>query len=199
MSRQTSSFWLPGELGYCSNVHAGESLTEVIANFSRFIAPVRQQQQLEQLDSGLWLSAAAAAELQQPTALLLFQQQLQLHAIRLTSLNGFPFGNFHQAKVKTSAYLPDWSEPKRLHYSKQLAVILASCLPDDCGQGVISTVPLGYQAHWTAEKQQQAEQQGQCATMHRCLQVLQLARRVSMRTRRFPSNVRMLSIPLRGP
>ncbi len=159
MSGKTSSFWLPGELGYCSNVHAGESLTEVMANFSRFIAPVRQKQQLDQLDSGLWLSAAAAAELQQPAALLLFQQQLKQHGIRLTSLNGFPFGNFHQAKVKTSAYLPDWSEPQRLQYSKQLAAILASCLPDDCEQGVISTVPLGYQAHWTAEKQQQAEQQ----------------------------------------
>jgi hypothetical protein len=159
MSGQVSSFWQPGELGYCSNVHAGESLTEVLANFSRFIAPVRQQQQLEQLDSGLWLSAAAAAELQQPAALQLFQQQLRQHGIRLTSLNGFPFGNFHQAEVKTNAYLPDWSEPERLHYSKQLAMILASCLPDDCERGVISTVPLGYQAHWTAEKQQQAQQQ----------------------------------------
>ncbi len=159
MTELAASCWHPSELGYCSNVHSGESLSEVIANFGRFIAPVRQKQQLEQLDAGLWLSAATAAELQQAAALLLFQQQLKHHGIRLTSLNGFPFGDFHQAKVKTCAYLPDWSTPERLSYSKQLATILASCLPDDCSQGVISTVPLGYQAHWTTEKQQQAEQQ----------------------------------------
>jgi hypothetical protein len=43
-----------------------------------------------------------------------------------------------------------------LNYSKNLAAILAACLPDNCESGAISTLPLGYKSHWNKQKQQAA-------------------------------------------
>ena len=59
-------------------------------------------------------------------------------------MNTFPFGNFHDARVKENVYLPDWSDPRRLEYTQDCARILAALLPDDATIGSLSTVPLGF-------------------------------------------------------
>lgn len=151
--------WQPHEFTYCSNLHPGESLAAIEHNLAHYFAPVRTQRRLETMHSGLWLSDQAAKQLQQPKALQQFQQSLRAHGVLLTSLNGFPFGGFHQKQVKHSVYLPDWSLRARLQYTQNLAQILAACLPDHIHSGVISTLPLGYQAVWTPEKQQAAIRQ----------------------------------------
>ncbi|MCG8463384.1 MAG: metabolite traffic protein EboE [Xanthomonadales bacterium] len=150
--------WRRDELSYCSNVHSGESLHEVSENIAQYSVGVRQRRHLPLMHTGLWLSALAAQALQNPKSLQAFKDHLNQHGIALSSLNGFPYGNFHQQQVKAKVYLPDWSMPQRLSYTQKLAKILAFCLPEACHRGTISTLPLGYRSYWSVEKQQQALQ-----------------------------------------
>ncbi len=148
--------WQATDIAYCSNVHAGENTADIKQNLVNFIQPVRKQRNLGSMATGLWISAVAARELQDIKQLIAFQQSMTLAKLRLTSINGFPYGGFHQEQVKFNVYLPDWSAPARLNYTKQLANILAACLPDDCHSGVISSLPLGYKLDWSTDKQQRA-------------------------------------------
>ncbi len=145
--------WDARDIAYCSNVHAGESAAQICENLRHYIEPVRQQRGLASMATGLWISASAARELKSPQLLTEFQQALETSGLQLTSINGFPYGGFHQQEVKAKVYLPDWSDQARLRYTKDLADILAACLPDDCDCGAISTLPLGYKRHWSSAKQ----------------------------------------------
>lgn len=153
-----SAGWTASQIGYCGNVHPAHDLAELRASIERQFQTVRQLRGLHEQESGLWISARAAAELQEASARANFLNLLRRAGLRLTSLNGFPYGRFHQGTVKAEVYRPDWSDPLRLEYSLQLAQLLAAALPPDCNQGVISSVPLGYATHWTSAKQQRAEQ-----------------------------------------
>ena len=59
------------------------------------------------------------------------------------TLNGFPYGTFHGARVKEEVYLPDWRDPERLRYTNLLADLLADLLPPGAAdlEGSVSTVP----------------------------------------------------------
>src|SRR5471030_2404395 len=153
------SGWTAAQLGYCSNVHPTRDLAGLRASIKQHFQGVRNLRGLQQQDSGLWICAHAAAQLQQESARVQFLALLKHSGLRLTSLNGFPYGEFHQGAVKADVYLPSWAEPKRLAYSLNLAQILALALPPDCHQGVISSVPLGYAASWNPTLQQRAEYQ----------------------------------------
>ncbi|MHA6194967.1 metabolite traffic protein EboE [Pseudomonas wadenswilerensis] len=147
------------QLGYCSNVHPAHDLAGLRSSIERHFQGVRRLRGLEQQDSGLWICARAAAELQQPAARAQFLDLLHDTGLRLTSLNGFPYGRFHDGAVKAEVYLPDWSMPERLAYSLDLARLLAEALPPDCAQGVISSVPLSYASGWSPLLQARAEDQ----------------------------------------
>ncbi len=151
--------WTAGQVGYCSNVHPVRDLAGLRAAIERHFQGVRRLRGLSGQDSGLWISARAAVELQEDSAQSAFMQLLDDSGLRLTSLNGFPYGQFHEGAVKAEVYLPDWSMPERLTYSLNLARILARALPAGCDQGAISTVPLGYAANWSPALQQRAENQ----------------------------------------
>ncbi|MCL1126900.1 metabolite traffic protein EboE [Shewanella surugensis] len=148
--------FLADEISYCSNVHSGGSLAQLRFNITHSIQAVRQQRKLSKMSVGLWISAVAANELNNEQALMSFKQLLDKTGLSLRSINGFPYGDFHQDAVKEKAYLPDWSTRERVQYSQVLAVILAACLPDDCDTGTISTLPLGYKKDWTPQKHQAA-------------------------------------------
>lgn len=149
--------WAAAQVGYCSNVHPTRDLAGLRSSIEQHFQGVRTLRGLNEQDSGLWISALAASELQQASARTDFLSLLQRSGLRLTSLNGFPYGQFHQGAVKAEVYLPSWADPERLAYSLNLARILADALPPDCKQGVISTVPLGYAASWNPALQQRAE------------------------------------------
>ncbi|MGY2167402.1 metabolite traffic protein EboE [Pseudomonas gingeri] len=153
------SGWHAAQLGYCGNVHPAPDLAGLRTSIQRQFQGVRRQRGLAEQDSGLWISARAAAELQSRPARESFLALLRDSGLRLTSLNGFPYGQFHQGAVKAEVYLPDWADPRRLEYSLQLARLLAAALPADCARGVISSVPLGYAATWDTHRQQRAVQQ----------------------------------------
>jgi sugar phosphate isomerase/epimerase len=149
--------WSGTQLSYCCNVHPGETLAEIGSNITRYIAPVRQRRGLERMSAALWLCADVAAQLiREPDALQAFRHSLDEHGLYLQTLNGFPYGGFHQARVKEQVYQPDWSTPERLDYTVNLATIVAACLPLDETVGSISTLPLGFAPEWTQERQQGA-------------------------------------------
>ncbi|KMT65457.1 metabolite traffic protein EboE [Catenovulum maritimum] len=155
-----TEFYSANQLTYCSNVHPGESLDAVIDNIQTKFVKVKNARQLSSMHSGLWLANKAAKSLiDEPDKLSLFQQVLKHNGVELTSLNGFPFGDFHQAVVKNKVYLPDWSETSRLDYSKNLAKILALCMPKAQLKGAISTLPFGYASLWNTRKQAKATEQ----------------------------------------
>ncbi|GAA0375730.1 metabolite traffic protein EboE [Bowmanella denitrificans] len=147
------------QIGYCSNVHPGESLAKILCNLDQGLLAVKRQRGLQRMHCGLWLSADAANTLQDPICRRDFIQTLHDQQLRLTTLNGFPFGQFHLTRVKEKVYLPDWSQDSRRQYTLALAELLADCLPADESTGSISTLPLGYAQTWSAEKHESAVRQ----------------------------------------
>lgn len=132
------------QIGYCGNVHPGRTIAEVKQNLTEHTLDVKSQVRPDQqMGVGLWLSATAARELDDSAALFEFRDWLAERNLLPYTLNGFPYGDFHQDVVKLDVYKPTWAEPDRLDYTVRLAEILNAILPP--GQsGTISTLPLGW-------------------------------------------------------
>ena len=132
------------KIGYCGNVHPGRTLEEVKQNLVKYSLDVKSKfSPSEPLGIGLWLSATTANELDNPETCLRLRDWLQEHELLPYTLNGFPYGDFHQEVVKHDVYLPTWAETERLQYTNQLANILDVLLPAG-HNGTISTLPLGW-------------------------------------------------------
>ena len=138
--------------GYCTNVHAGTSLSEAKDNLLKYAAQVRQQVAPQGLlPVGLWLPEPAAMSLVDQSGVLDFRDWLHEHSFMPYTINGFPQGDFHQDVVKHAVYEPTWTCDTRTRYTLYLAEILEAILPDG-GVGSISTLPLGWpHAPWNAE------------------------------------------------
>lgn len=129
-------------LSYCTNVHPGRTVDEVIQGIAEHTAAVRRQTDFP-VAAGLWLCDSVATELlQTETALEQLAQTLWQNDLCAYTLNAFPFGDFHTDRVKEQVYLPDWASKDRVRYTRNCASLLAQILPDG-GEGSISTVPLG--------------------------------------------------------
>lgn len=133
-------------LSYCTNVHPGRSVAEVEAGLDRYTVAVRDRYALP-LAAGLWLAKPVVDELTfVRNALPAFGEGLRRRGLTCHTLNAFPFGDFHNERVKENVYLPDWSQPPRLEYSRQCATVLAALLPAEVTDGSISTVPLSFKS-----------------------------------------------------
>ncbi len=131
-------------LSYCTNVHPGRTVAEVVDGISSHSAMAQRLLEFP-MAAGLWLSASVAQELSdQPSQLELLAQTLWQHDLCCYTLNTFPFGDFHSDRVKEQVYLPDWTDPRRLTYTEQCATLLSQLMPEG-GEGSLSTVPLGGQ------------------------------------------------------
>lgn len=151
------SGWSKEELGYCSNVHPCETFDELIQVIEVYLAGVRQARRLDKMATGLWINASIAQQLtQSDNKLHILKQVLNDNAIELLTLNGFPYGGFHEKTVKENVYQPNWCDERRLRYSIQLAYILSQLLPESENEGTISTVPLGFKQNWSTQDYQQA-------------------------------------------
>jgi sugar phosphate isomerase/epimerase len=128
-------------LGYCTNIHAGETWDEVFANVDTHVRAVKARVAPDRpFGVGLRLSAAAARRLLEPGVLEAFRDYLDASGLYVFTINGFPYGAFSGGAVKERVYRPDWLEDERLVYSDQLAEILATLTPDGV-EGSVSTVP----------------------------------------------------------
>jgi sugar phosphate isomerase/epimerase len=133
-------------LSYCTNIHPGETLFEVRAALATHLPEVKAQVSPAQpFGVGLRLSHAAAQQLTAADELEALRAWLDEHGLYVFTLNGFPYGAFHGARVKERVYEPDWRTPARVEYTAHLAAALCELLPEDVS-GSISTVPGAWKA-----------------------------------------------------
>ncbi len=140
---------LPGRphLTYCTNIHAGESWSEIRESLAKHLPEVKRRVSPQApMGVGLRLSGPAAAELagsrQQLRTLADF---LADEALYVFTINAFPYGAFHGREVKARVYQPDWRDPLSVAYSNDAADVLAALLPDGM-EGSVSTVPGAFKA-----------------------------------------------------
>lgn len=153
-----SKQWYRHELSYCSNVHPSETLESLDSVVTLFIKGVMTRRGLNAMAAGLWLSKQIIDQFSSKQKRDNFKALLSQNGIKLITLNGFPYGDFHAESVKEQVYMPDWSRMERFSYTQKLAEILADCLPKDAQEGTISSLPLGYRHTWTEEKHETATQ-----------------------------------------
>jgi hypothetical protein len=134
------------QLGYCTNVHAGADLTQTWDNLRRFAVSAKGRYSPDaDMGVGLWLSSATAGKLLADNKVAEFARWLRAEGLVPFTLNGFPYGDFHQAVVKHLVYEPTWYEKVRLSYTLNLIEILDAILPPDL-EGSISTLPIAWGA-----------------------------------------------------
>jgi sugar phosphate isomerase/epimerase len=141
-------------LGYCTNIHPGESWDEIRANLGRYVPEVKRLVSPHApFGIGLRLSCIAARQLAGPDALAEFADFLRRESLYVFTINGFPYGPFHGTRVKEDVYLPDWRDEARLDYTNLLADLLAQWVPAATGAGgSISTVPGAFRAAVRADE-----------------------------------------------
>ncbi|MBR0774212.1 metabolite traffic protein EboE [Bradyrhizobium diazoefficiens] len=134
---------LPGDvhLTYCTNIHAGECWEDIRASLDEHVPAIKSAVAPNQsMGLGLRLSGQAAASARHPEAIASFREQLATLGAYVFTINAFPYGPFHGARVKKNVYLPDWRDRERVAFTANSAAVLAAVLPDGM-DGSISTVP----------------------------------------------------------
>ena len=146
-------------LGYCTNVHAGEELPEIVGQLDTYAVTARRLLGADRLGVGLWLAAPVAAQLAaDPAAVDRLRRDLDARGLEVVTCNGFPYRAFHAPVVKHAVYQPDWLSDERMAYTVDLARVLAGLLPDDAARGSVYTLPLAWRTHWSARHRAAAGQ-----------------------------------------
>lgn len=136
-----------GHLTYCTNIHPGENWEGHFAALKRNFPSIKAQVSPDApMGLGLRLSHEASLELQQAAKLTEFKQWLTDNDAYVFTMNGFPYGEFHNVEVKEQVHAPDWITQERLDYTIRMFLILAQLLPEGM-EGGISTSPISYR-YW---------------------------------------------------
>ncbi len=136
-----------GHLTYCTNIHTGENWAEHFAAIQQNFPAIKNEVSPgASMGIGLRLSNIASLELAKKEQLQSFRQWLKENDAYVFTINGFPYGGFHNVHVKDQVHAPDWTTRERVEYTKRLFNILAELLPDNMDGGV-STSPLSYR-YW---------------------------------------------------
>jgi hypothetical protein len=139
-------------LAYCTNIHRGGTWAETFHSLQNYALAVREKVCPQKpFAIGLRLSEPAAVELNDRAELLKFQRWLAANSCYIFTLNGFPYGQFHGARIKEQVYRPDWTSPERVAYTNLLFDLLAELLPAGI-PGSVSTLPGSFKGfHPSAE------------------------------------------------
>ena len=141
-------------IGYCTNVHAGAGLSEMLLGLDTHAVAVRDRLgemvsesecgESNSLGLGLWLSADSARELSS-SELEKARLREWFAARRFVpyTVNAFPYGDFHRTHVKHAVYRPEWWTDARTEYTLDVANVLDSLLGPG-RSGTISTLPIGW-------------------------------------------------------
>ena len=142
-------------LTYCTKVHPGHGWDTVFDSLQTCVPELKRRLSPNSaFGLGLRLSAAECEVLGTPERLAQFQDFLATHDLYVFTINGFPYGAFHGARVKADVFAPDWRFMTRLSYTIHLAGILAKLLPPGMSGG-ISTLPLSYKP-WILSRKNEA-------------------------------------------
>ncbi len=146
-------------LAYCTNIHRGEDWAQTFDSLKTDVLAVRDRVGSGRAYAiGLRLSEVAARELSEPAVLGALQQWLADENCYVFTINGFPFGNFHGSRVKEQVYVPDWTSPDRLVYTKRLFDLIAALVPEGV-EGSVSTLPGSFKEFITDESQERVIQE----------------------------------------
>ncbi|WP_020530835.1 metabolite traffic protein EboE [Flexithrix dorotheae] len=141
-------------LTYCTNIHAGESWKEVKESLENFLPKIKEKSSPNQpLGVGLRLSGKASEEILTDNHLAEFKAWLSANDYYVFTLNGFPYGGFHNTRVKDDVHKPDWTTTDRLDYTKRLFDVLSVLLPENQPDGGISTSPASYKYWYKTEEE----------------------------------------------
>ena len=131
-------------LTYCTNIHPSNGWDDVLANLRRHALPLTARLAPDApFGIGLRLSGVESRELLAGDRLAQFRAFLDEQGLYVFTLNGFPYGPFHNQPVKENVHAPDWRDDERIDYTLRLIEILAALLPRGM-EGGISTSPLSY-------------------------------------------------------
>jgi hypothetical protein len=165
-------------LAYCTNIHRGESWAQTFDTLQKCTLAVRQKVSPNQPYAiGLRLGADAARELSDKATLLAFQKWLEAHHCYVFTINGFPYGRFHGARVKEQVYAPDWATRERLDYTNLLFDLLGQIVPAGV-EGSVSTVPVSFKEFVKDERHVREAR----ANLWRCVEHIERVSRQTGRT-----------------
>jgi hypothetical protein len=140
-------------LAYCTNIHRGENWQQTFDALTQHTLAVRRRVCPDKPYAiGLRLSDQASRELSDKAALLAFQKWLDENNCYIFTINGFPYGRFHGARVKEQVYVPDWTSDERVAYTNRLFDLLARLVPEGV-EGSVSTVPGSFKEFINSEAQ----------------------------------------------
>lgn len=137
---------------YCTNIHPGQDWKATFESLRKHVPTIKKALSPNApFGLGLRLSNKASEELAMGGRLQHFQEWLRTEDVYVFTMNGFPYGNFHDERVKDEVHAPDWTTQERVVYTKRLFDQLAVLLPDGM-EGGISTSPISYK-HWHSTKE----------------------------------------------
>lgn len=143
---------LYGHLSYCSNIHPGEDWKEHFEVLKNSIPQIKAEVcPDESMGIGLRLANQASIDLSESQNFETFKKWLLDNKCYVFTMNGFPYGDFHNIVVKDKVHAPDWTTPERTDYTIRLFRLLAKLLPDNLYEGGVSTSPLSYRYWWPTE------------------------------------------------
>ena len=146
-------------LAYCTNIHRGEGWRETFDGLKNYTLKVRDNvSKGNPFAIGLRLGNSAAIELSEDGSGRIeeFIKWLDENNCYVFTINGFPYGQFHGARVKEQVYRPDWTSNNRLEYTKLLFDILSKILPSGIS-GSVSTLPGSFKEFISNEGEQGAQ------------------------------------------
>lgn len=143
-----------GHLSYCSNIHTGEIWKEHFAQLQAHVPAVKAQVSPDdKMGLGLRFANQASIDLQDSARISELKTWLKEQNLYVFTLNGFPYGGFHNTIVKDQVHAPDWTTTERRDYTIRLSHILAQLLEEN--EGGISTSPLSYRYWYNTEKERE--------------------------------------------
>lgn len=141
-----------GHLTYCSNIHTGEDWHHHFAVLQENIPSIKAKVSPDApMGIGLRLANLASIDLFDPRNLQSLQSWLTENDCYVFTMNGFPYGGFHDVVVKDQVHAPDWTSDERVAYTIRMFHLLSKLLPTDLTEGGISTSPLSYRFWWKDE------------------------------------------------
>ncbi len=128
-------------LGYCTNVVPAEDATSLERVIRDLAVPLaRRFDATGPFGVGLHITDRTARDLlAAPERLRALRDLLAENGLHPFTVNAFPIGGFHAARVKDAVYRPDWTDPARLEYTLRAAHVHAALLAEG-ETGTLSTV-----------------------------------------------------------
>ena len=120
-----------GHLTYCSNIHTGEGWQEHFSELKKNIPDIKKAVCPDApMGIGLRLANQASIDLSESQNLEIFKKWLAENDCYVFTMNGFPYGGFHDVVVKDQVHAPDWTTQSRVDYTNRMFEILAKILPE---------------------------------------------------------------------